>query len=68
MLLINCIVKLNLRWKNHSVLSGLGIDNDNANSNDIIFAIKNFHLTLYRQFIATNEYKYFIESSFVEVN
>ena len=38
--LINCKVELKLTWKNHCVLSANGNDNADANSNNIIFTIK----------------------------
>ena len=37
MLMINCKVELKLRWTNHSVLAFAGVENDSANSNNIIF-------------------------------
>ena len=46
MLLINCRVKLKLRWTKHCVLSVLVNENNNANvdSNNTIFAIKDTKL------------------------
>ena len=38
--LINCKVELKLRWIEHCVLAAAGVENDNANSNNIIFTIK----------------------------
>ena len=38
--LINCKVELKLNWTNHCVLSAAGADNADANSNNIIFTIK----------------------------
>ena len=40
MSLINCKVKLKLKWKNYCALSAVGADNANANFNDIILIIK----------------------------
>ena len=40
MLLINCKVKLKLKWMNHCFSSAAGADNDDANSNNVIFTIK----------------------------
>ena len=42
--LINCKVELKLKWMNHYVLSANGKDNDEANSNNIIFNIKDTKL------------------------
>ena len=42
--LINCKVKLKLNWMNHFVLSVACSDNDNANSNYIIFTIEDTKL------------------------
>ena len=39
--LIKCKLELKLKWIKYCVLSATGADNDNANSNNIIFAIKN---------------------------
>ena len=39
--LINCKVELKLKWTKYLGLSGYGADNANANSNNIIFTIKN---------------------------
>ena len=44
MLLIYCKVVLKLKWTNHCLFSGAIADNDNANSNDIIFIIKDTKL------------------------
>ena len=38
--LINCKVKLKFIWTNHCVLASAGVENDDADSNNIIFAIK----------------------------
>ena len=38
--LLNCKVELKLKWTKYFVLAGAGADNTNANSNDIIFTIK----------------------------
>ena len=46
MQLINCKVALKLEWANHYVLSAVGADNDHANSNNIIFTIKEIKLYL----------------------
>ena len=46
MQLINCRVELKLGWANHYVLSAVGADNDHANSNNIIFTIKEIKLYL----------------------
>ena len=43
--LINCKVKLKLRWTKHCVLASTAVKIDNADSNDIIFTIK--HAKLY---------------------
>ena len=40
MSLINCKVKLKLKWMNHCVLSANGNDYDDANFNNIVFTIK----------------------------
>ena len=37
---INCKVELKLKWTRYRVLSEAGADNVNANSNNIIFTIK----------------------------
>ena len=38
--LINCEVELKLKWTKYFDLSAAGADNDNANSNNIIFTIR----------------------------
>ena len=38
--LINCKVKLKLKWTEYCVLAAAGTDNTNANYNNIIFTIK----------------------------
>ena len=38
--LSNCKVELKLRWMKYCVLSSAGVENDNPNSNNIIFTIK----------------------------
>ena len=38
--LINCKVRLKLKWTNHCVLSAFGAGNNDANPNNIIFAVK----------------------------
>ena len=40
MTLINCKVELKLKWAKYCVLSAAGSDNNNANSNNIIFTTK----------------------------
>ena len=40
MSLINCKKELKLKWTKHCVLSAAGVDNANANSNDIIPTIQ----------------------------
>ena len=40
MSLINSKVELKFKWKNQCVLSNAGAGNDNANSNNIVFTIK----------------------------
>ena len=42
--LINCKVKLKLKWTKYCVLSEAGVDNVNANSNNISFTIKDTKL------------------------
>ena len=43
--LINCRLGLKLKWSKYCVLSAAGADNiNNANSNNIIFSIKNTKL------------------------
>ena len=42
--IINCTVELNRKWGNHCVLSAAGADNVAANSNRIIFTIKDTKL------------------------
>ena len=38
--LINCKIKLKIKWIKYRVLSAAGADNVNANSNNIIFTMK----------------------------
>ena len=38
--LINCKAELELKWTKHCVLNAAGPDNNDANSNNIIFTIK----------------------------
>ena len=38
--LITCKVELKLKWMKHYVLATAGVDNTNANPNNIIFTIK----------------------------
>ena len=42
--LINCNVKLKLKWTKHCVLTAAGVDNATSNSNYIIFATKDTKL------------------------
>ena len=42
--LIDCKVELKLKWTKYCVLSAAGADNANANSNNIIFTIKDTQL------------------------
>ena len=42
--LIDCKVELTLKWEKYYVLSAVGNDNTNANTNNIIFTIKNTKL------------------------
>ena len=44
MALINCKVELKLKWTRYCVLSAGGADNANANSNSIIFTMKDLKL------------------------
>ena len=44
MQLIDWIVELKFKWKNHCVLSANGNDNDNTNSNNIIVTTKDIKL------------------------
>ena len=44
MLLINFKIEFKLRWTKHCVLASSGVKNDNADSNNIIFAIKDTKL------------------------
>ena len=41
---INCKVELKLKWTKSSVIAAAGVDNDNANDNNIIFTIKDAKL------------------------
>ena len=45
--MINCKVELQIKWTNHCILSGNGNDNDDVNSNDIIFTIKDTKLNIH---------------------
>ena len=47
MSLINCIVELKVKWANRFVLFAADADNDNANSNIIIFTIKGITLNVF---------------------
>ena len=40
MQLMNCKIELKLKWKKHNVLSAAGADNNDANSNNIVFTMK----------------------------
>ena len=42
--LISCKVELKLKWTRYHVLSAAGVHNNNADSNDIIFTIKDTKL------------------------
>ena len=42
--LINCTIELKIRWMKHCVLASAGTENDDANSNNIIFTIKDTKL------------------------
>ena len=42
--LINCKIKLKLKWTNHCVLSLLATENSNVNSDSTIFIIKDTKL------------------------
>ena len=44
--LINCKIELKLKWIKCCVLSTVGADNNDANSNNIIFTIKDTKLFL----------------------
>ena len=44
MRLINCKIELKLKWKKYCVLSAAAGNNDDANSNNIIFTIKDTKL------------------------
>ena len=44
MLLINCKVELKLKWINYCVLFANGNENDDVNSNNVIFTIKDTRL------------------------
>ena len=50
--LINCKIELKLKWVMHCVLGSGSVDNDNANSNNVIFTIKKHKIIcLWCQFI-----------------
>ena len=61
MLLINCKVELKLRWIKHHVLAVAGVENDDTNSNNIIFTIKDkkymFLQSLYQHIINKRQSK-----------
>ena len=42
--MINCKVELKLRWKKDCVLAAAGVENNNADSTNIIFTIKDTKL------------------------
>ena len=42
--LINCKVELKLRWTRHCVSGSTGVENDDANANNIIVSIKDAKL------------------------
>ena len=42
--LINCKIGLKLKWPQYCAFSAAGVDNNNPNSNDIIFTIKDTKL------------------------
>ena len=42
--LINCKVELKPKWTNHCVFSALGVDNDDSDSDNIIFTMKDTNL------------------------
>ena len=42
--LINCKFELKFKWRNHCVLFANGNDNNDANSNNIIFSISDTKL------------------------
>ena len=98
---INCEVELKLKWTKNCALAPPGDDNFNANTNDVIFTLKDTKLYIpvvdlstennqeiskflskrfetsvysneYKTKIenenATNEYSYFLESTFVGIN
>ena len=44
--LINCKVKLKLKWTKYCVLAAAGDDNTNDNPNDIIYTVKDTYISL----------------------
>ena len=69
--LINCIEELKLKWTKYCILSAASADNINANPNNIIFIIKvywNEYQTKNENKNTTNEFRYFLQSNFVEVS
>ena len=42
--LINCKVELKLKWTKHCVLALAGVEHNNADSNNIVFTIKDTKL------------------------
>ena len=46
MSLVNCKVELKFKWTKYSVLAAAGVDNANANHNNIIFTIKDTRLNV----------------------
>ena len=55
--LINCKVELKLKWAKYCVLSAAGADNNDANSNNIIFFVKNKIQCPCRNFISKRQSK-----------
>ena len=77
--LTNCKVELDLKWTRYCVLFVAGNENninEDANTNNFIFTIKDTKLYLYRNEYKTksdnknmtNEFRCFLESNFVVVN
>ena len=58
--LTNWKVELKLKWTSHCVLSVFGTDNVDANSNDIIFTIKNTKLYVPRVNLSAKTTKNFL--------
>ena len=51
--LINCRVKLKPKWKKHGVLALAGVDNDDANFNNIIFTITDTNILVHAVILST---------------